>query len=215
MKQQQARSQSKHGMVLEHGASFEPDEHIATVVLRHVENVRDRLALESVSRVWRAVGQIPGVWQSQDLIISGDLAARLTDASFYQVLRRAGPNLLSLVVNAAPAAFTGEGLSSYAAFLYEARGAGGVEVAEGPGGLPSTHELALGQLNSLDLRRCPGVTGTAVLFLLCKLRTADAPKVERLQRLALSGCDVEKAGVGIENKHSSTYTQIRINLPSG
>ena len=40
---------------LEHGAPFEPDEHLATLVLRHVGEVRDRLALECVSRVWRAV----------------------------------------------------------------------------------------------------------------------------------------------------------------
>jgi hypothetical protein len=52
-------------MALEHGASFEPDEHLATLVLRHVGDARDRLALECVSRVWRAVGQIPGVWQSR------------------------------------------------------------------------------------------------------------------------------------------------------
>jgi len=58
--------------------SFQPDEHLATLVLRHVGDVRDRLALECVSRVWRAVGQIPGVWQSEDLTVCGDLAARLT-----------------------------------------------------------------------------------------------------------------------------------------
>ena len=48
-------------MALEHGASFEPDEYLATLVLRHVGEVRDRLALECCSRVWRAAGQIPGV----------------------------------------------------------------------------------------------------------------------------------------------------------
>jgi hypothetical protein len=44
-------------MTLDRGASFEPDEHLATLVLRHVGGVRDRLALECVSRVWRAVGR--------------------------------------------------------------------------------------------------------------------------------------------------------------
>jgi hypothetical protein len=34
------RNQSAHGMALEHGASFEPDEHNASLVLRHMEEVR-------------------------------------------------------------------------------------------------------------------------------------------------------------------------------
>ena len=62
--------------------SFEPNEHLATLVLRHVVEVRDRLALECVSRVWRAAGRIPGVWQSQELTLTGDIAARLTNARF-------------------------------------------------------------------------------------------------------------------------------------
>ena len=174
-------------MTLEHGASFEPDQHLATLVLRHVGEVRDRLALECVSRVWRRVGQIPGVWQSQDLGLSGDLAARLTDARFRQVLRRAGPNLRSLVINDAPAAFTGDGLHAYAALVDEARGGGVVA------GLP-TPDPASPLLQTLDLARCPGVTGSAILDLLRQLRIHDAPKAGRLQRLALAGCAVDKAG---------------------
>jgi hypothetical protein len=80
-------------MALERGVSFEPDEHLATLVLRHVGNVRDRLTLECVSRVWRAAGQIPGVWPQEDLTFSCDLATRLTDARVCQVLRRTGANL--------------------------------------------------------------------------------------------------------------------------
>jgi hypothetical protein len=178
----QATTPSTHGMALEHGASFEPDEHLAALVLRHVGDLRDCLALECVSRMWRAVGQTPGVWQSQDLAVSGALAARLTDARFRQVLRRAGPNLRSLVINDASTAFTGVGLRSYAALVDEARGRGGatgVGVAEGPGFSSSSHDLVLGRLQTLDLRRCPGVTGRAVLGLLTQLRIHDAPKVAR------------------------------------
>ena len=90
-------TKARTAMALEQCASFEPDEHLATLVLRQVGDVRDRLALECVSRVWRAAGQIPGVWQSQNLILTGALAARLTDARVRQVLRRAGPNLRALV----------------------------------------------------------------------------------------------------------------------
>jgi hypothetical protein len=144
---------------LEHGASFEPDQHLATLVLRHVGSVRDRLALECCSRVWRAVGHIPGVWLQQNLTLSGDLAARLTDARVRHVLRRAGPNLRSLTVNDAPAAFTGDGLFAYAARVDVARGRGGVVVA----GLPAPDDdPAFGRLQTLDLSRCPGVTGRAL-----------------------------------------------------
>ena len=107
-----------HDMALEYCASFEPDEHLATLVLRHVGNVCDRLALECVSRVWRAAGQIPGAWQLQDLTLTGD---RLTDARVRKVLRRVSPNLRSLVVNDAPAASTGEGLLAYAGQIHQAR----------------------------------------------------------------------------------------------
>jgi len=113
-------------MALTQGASFDADEHLATLDLRRVGKARDRLALECVSRVWRAAGQIPGVWQSQDLILNGDLAARLTDARLGRLLRRAGPNLRSLFVNDAPAAVTGAWLRAYAALVDEARGRAGV-----------------------------------------------------------------------------------------
>jgi hypothetical protein len=171
-------------MALAHGASFEPDEHLATLVLRHVGDVRDRLALECVSRIWRAVGQIPGVWWGEDLTLSGDLAARLTDARVTLVLRRVGPSLRSLVVNGAPAAFTGVGLVAY---TDEALRCGGFATR-------ALSDPAFARLQTLDLSRCPGVTGIAVLGLLHRLRIHHAPKAERLQRLALAGCAVYKAG---------------------
>jgi len=83
----------------------------------------------------------------------------------FQVLRRAGPSLRSLVVNNAPAAFTGDGLLSYAAHMDEAQARGG-----GPGGAaslppadPRAPNPAFARLQTLDLSRCPGVTGRAVL----------------------------------------------------
>jgi len=167
--------------------SFEPDEHLAALVLRHVGTVRKRLALECVSRVWRAVGQTPGVWATQYLTLSGALAARLTDARLCHVLRRAGSNLRSLVINDAPDTFTGDGLFSYAALVDVARGR--AEVA----GLPCP-DPAFGRLQTLDLARCPGVTGRAVVGLLRQLRIHDTPKAQRLQRLALAGCAITKAG---------------------
>jgi len=112
-------------MALDQGASFDPDDHLATLVLRHVGEVRDRLALECVSRVWRRVGRITGGWGRQDLTVSGALAARLTNARFVQLLRRAGPNVRSIVVNDASASFTGTGLlHAYAALIDEVPAAG-------------------------------------------------------------------------------------------
>ena len=139
---------------------------------------------------------VQGVWQSQDLTVSGDLAARLTDARFRRLLRRAGPNLRSLVINGAPPAFTGDGLRAYAALIHEAQGQG--EVAAAAAALPNlpTPHQAPPRLQTLDLARCPGVTGRAVLVLLRQLHIHDAPKAARLQRLALAGCAVDKAGGG-------------------
>jgi len=85
-------------MALEHGASFEPDEYLATLVLRQLRDVREPGAGVREPRVARR-GPDPGG------ACSGDLTARLTDAHFRQVLCRAGPYLRSLVVNDAPAAF--------------------------------------------------------------------------------------------------------------
>jgi hypothetical protein len=187
-------------MASEHGATFEPDEHIATLVLRHVGDVRDRLALECVSSVWRAVGQIPdlGCPRNSLTVLTGDrLAARLTDARLFRLLRRAGPNLRTLVVNGAPAAFTGEGLVAFAAHT-DATPWGGF-APRTPSDSP-----AFARLQTLDLSRCPGVTGPAVLGLLHQLRIRDAPKAERLHRLALAGCAVDKARGG--NRTSTART---------
>jgi len=66
----------------------------------------------------------------------------------------------------------------------------GVAEKHGPNPRPSP---AFARLQTLDLQRCPGVTGRALLGLLLNLRIGAAPKVDRLQRLALAGCVVDKA----------------------
>jgi hypothetical protein len=173
--------------------ALDPDDHLATLVLRHVGDARDRLTLECVSRVWRRVGMITAGWARQDLTVSGALAAKLTNARFVQLLRRAGPNIRSLVINDAAASFTDTG-------LLQAYGAHIVEVLGQPQRLPGgslwrpTPGQALAPLQTLDLSRCPGVSGRAVLCLLKRLRLRELPKEERLQRLALAGCAVDKAG---------------------
>jgi hypothetical protein len=54
-------------MAFESGASFALDEHLVTLHLRHMGKVRDRLALECCSRLWRAASRTPGMRQSRDV----------------------------------------------------------------------------------------------------------------------------------------------------
>jgi hypothetical protein len=129
-------------------ALFEPPGHLAALVLSHVGDVRDRLALECVSRVWRDAGQIPGAWEPrQDLTLSAPLATRLTDTRVARLLHRAGSNLRSLVINDAAIAFTGVSLShkcppvkALYAHLPKHRGTGAAE-ASGRGLHSSTVRL--------------------------------------------------------------------------
>jgi hypothetical protein len=120
------------------------------------------------------VGQSPGGWHLHDLTLTGDLAARLTDSRVVRVLRRAGPDLRSLVVTGAAAVFTGTGLVAYATHTDDTHWGdltretctlgsalccvGFCDRARAPSDPP-----AFPRLQTLDLSRCPGVTGAAVL----------------------------------------------------
>ncbi len=103
-------------MASEHGATFEPDEHIATLVLRHVGDVRDRLALECVSSVWRAVGQIPGV---RVLATSPRGSPTRTSA---RCCAARGPTCALSSSTTPLRRLCGDGLCAYAALVDEARG---------------------------------------------------------------------------------------------
>ena len=143
--------------------------------------------------------------------------ARLPDTA----PRRTQPALASH--HRRPVTFTGAGLGSYAALVDEARGgrgggggAGAPGVAQEHGGLPQTPDSAFARLLTLDLSRCPGVRARTILDLLLKLRIHESPKADRLHRLALAGCAVNKAGAKL--LITSTRTQIGIDLnvlPSG
>ena len=60
-----------------HTATFDVDESLAALVLSHVTNTRDRLALAYVSRVWRKVAATEGCWGTCDLVIDRDMLNRL------------------------------------------------------------------------------------------------------------------------------------------
>ena len=68
---------------------FDIGDDMASLVLRHVHDVGDRLSLACVSRTWRPVvlghpHRKAGCWQAlfDELRVVGPLAARLTDARF-------------------------------------------------------------------------------------------------------------------------------------
>jgi hypothetical protein len=91
-------------------ATFDVDESTAALVLQHVDDLRDRMALACTSRVWREAATAPANRRDW-LVVEGPIAARLTDERMAQLLSSyAGPNLRSLEVRDAPVEFTGVGL---------------------------------------------------------------------------------------------------------
>jgi Sec-independent protein translocase protein TatA len=101
------------------------DHTVAQLVLRYVDDVRDRLMLECVSNAWRLAGcGAPAAWSPRATLElnplplarskkPAPLVAKLTDARLLSVLRRAGPDLRSLVVNGAGKRFTGRALVDF------------------------------------------------------------------------------------------------------
>ena len=70
--------------------TFDVDESVAAAVFAHVTNARDRLALASVSRVWRNVATTDGCWGTCDLVLDGELGKKITDERFENLLRYCG-----------------------------------------------------------------------------------------------------------------------------
>ena len=155
---------------------------------------------------WRRVcGTHPGSWESclrnnngsdpstssasssaPCLRLCGPLTGKLTDERVERLLSLAGPNMRSFVVNDAALAFTGKGcFDSYARLAIAAQvGSGSVGSTTTSGALElnvsvNNREVAP-TLRTLDLRRCPGVTGKRVIQFLSLLRIDRAAKEDRL-----------------------------------
>jgi hypothetical protein len=109
---------------------------VAAEVLHHVDNVVDHLALSGVSQFWRKVVQNSSA-SGKTLLLREGVAKKLTDERFEKLLKHAGPNLSSVVIQGAPPAFTGEALRARLRQMAEQ-------------GLPD-------KILTLDLRGCPGV----------------------------------------------------------
>jgi hypothetical protein len=165
-------------------ATFDVDESVAALVLHFVEDVRDRFALSSVSRVWRTVTNAAndsscfGQAANVRLLLTPPLAAALTDRRVARLLECAGPNLRSIEIHGAPATFIGQGLWCR---MSQTRGEA---VADG-----RTYWLFhFPQLQTLDLSRCEGVQSGHVLALLFNSDVHTRPRNERLDKLGLAGC---------------------------
>ena len=123
---------------------------------------------------WRAAGGAPLSWAPRDtLVVSPPLASKLTDAGLLALLTRAGPDLRSLVVSDAGAGFTGQALVDFVQGGEGGAGAGAGQEASSSSS-PVLQSLSLSsspplrssrpafwQLQSLVLRRCPGVSWEA------------------------------------------------------
>jgi hypothetical protein len=171
---------------------------LASLVLEYVDDVRDRLALECVCSAWRAAGAAPLSWAPRDtLVVPSPLASKLTDAGLLALLARAGPDLRSLVVSDAGAGFTGQALVDFVKGDEGGVGAGAGEVSSSSSSSsPLLQSLSLSsspplrssrpafwQLQSLVLRRCPGVlweagpscTSTRFSFVSAQLKSLFRP----------------------------------------
>ena len=149
---------------------------------------------------WRRVcGTHPGSWEAclcdndkndggdsaPCLRLCGPLAGKLTNERVRRLLSLAGPNLRSLIVNDAALAFTGKSSSNYARVVIAAQGGSdGVSSTTTTGALGVTTSAdnleGAPLLRTLDLRRCPGITGKRVIQFLSLLRIDCAPQEVRL-----------------------------------
>ena len=154
-------------------ARVDVDESVASAIVAHVPDIRDRLALGCVSKVWRLAASSPGCWQLAPfpLHIEPPLVNKLTDDAFRQLMLYAGTALTSIYVNGAPSTFKFAWKRLYQALK------------------------PLLNLRALTINYCEGVSiRYAVLpFLRCAV---DLSAIEhRLTHIYLTGCDMEGMSV--------------------
>ena len=143
--------------------TFDVDESVAAQVFSHVTNVRDRLALSCVSRVWRKVAASDGAWGTCELVIDAKLGKRLTDDRFGNLIRYCG-DVKHL----------------------EVRDANRLTLEEGSC-CPSSR---FASLESLNLTGCSGLRGDNIVDSMNEIGMLDRPREDRLRYIFLAGCDV-------------------------
>ena len=144
-------------------ARVDVDESVASAIVAHVPDIRDRLALGCVSQVWRDAASSPGCWQLAPfpLLIEPPLANKLTDDAFKQLMLYAGNALTCIKVIEAPSTFKFAGKR-----------------------LPRT---LLPNLRALTINYCEGVSIRFALLPFLQSAVASSS----IDYIHLAGCDME------------------------
>ena len=144
-------------------ARVDVDESVASAIVAHVPDIRDRLALGCVSQVWRDAASSPGCWQLAPfpLRIVPPLANKLTDDAFRQLMLYAGNALTYIRVIEAPSTFKFAGKR-----------------------LPRTF---LPNLRALTINYCEGVSIRYALLPFLQSAVASSS----IDYIHLTGCDME------------------------
>lgn len=105
-KKNRGKERKKQKRIKEGVASIDVDESVASAIVAHVPEVRDRLALGCVSRACRLAAASPGCWQlhHNTLRIEPPLstAQKFTDDAFRRLMLFAGNALTTIVLTGAP-----------------------------------------------------------------------------------------------------------------
>jgi len=163
-------------------APLEVDESVASLIVAHLPDIRDRLALACVSKVWRSAAGSPGCWglHHDSLVVEGAVAERLSNDAV-------APNLKQLIV------YAGDELRVLEIHSSALCGLPILRYVPQP--------VCLSFLQVLDLRGCKAlsVEFDVSWFLKCAdIHTR--PKENRLDRLMLGGCDLD----GLDEAESSS-----------
>ena len=105
-KKNRGKERKKQKRIKEGVASIDVDESVASAIVAHVPEVKDRLALGCVSRACRLAAASPGCWQlhHNTLRIEPPLstAHKFTDDAFRRLMLFAGNALTTIVLTGAP-----------------------------------------------------------------------------------------------------------------
>ena len=109
-KKNRGKERKKQKCIEEGVASIDVHESVASAIVAHVPEVKDRLALGCVSRACRLAAASPGCWQlhHNTLRIEPPLstAHKFTDDAFRRLMLFAGNALTTIVLTGAPVTFS-------------------------------------------------------------------------------------------------------------
>ena len=164
-------------------APREIDESVASLIVAHLPDIRDRLALACVSKVWRSAAGSPGCWglRHDSLVVEGAVAERLSITPYESIA--VDSNLRQLIL------YVGDGLR---VLEIHSSTLCGLPIVRYVVPLPRKQPLCLSFLQVLDLRGCKALSVEFDVshFLACA-HIHTRSKENRLDRLMLSGCKLD------------------------